>query len=71
MICGHSHELNVYYPDNTEWNTNGSISPVVIGSTVKKGDENYFAGCGYIFNQGEIKLVFTDSNGKVLKEETM
>lgn len=71
MICGHAHELNVYYPENTEWNTNGSISPVVIGSTVEKDDENYFAGCGYIFNQDEIKLIFTDSNGKIIKEETV
>lgn len=71
MICGHAHELNVYYPENTMWNTNGSICPVVIGSTVKKDDENYFAGCGYIFNEDGIKLIFTDSNGKILKEETV
>ncbi len=71
MICGHAHELNVYYPENIGWNTNGNVCPVVIGSTVKKDDENYFAGCGYIFNENGIKLIFTDSNGKILKEKTV
>ena len=69
MICGHLHELNVYYPDNTEWNTNGSICPVVVGGDVQKRDGAYFAGCGYIFNGGEIKVSFTDSCGKTLKEQ--
>ena len=36
---------------------------------VKKGDENYFAGCGYIFKDNEITVVFTDSNGKILKQD--
>ena len=69
MICGHLHELSVYYPDNTEWNTNGSICPVVVGGDVQKRDGAYFAGCGYIFNDGEIKVSFTDSCGKTLKEQ--
>ena len=69
MICGHLHELNVYYPENTDWNTNGSICPVVVGGMIKRGDVPYFAGCGYIFGGDGIKLVFTDSNGKILKNE--
>lgn len=58
-------------PENIGWNTNGNVCPVVIGSAVKKDDENYFAGCGYIFNENGIKLIFTDSNGKILKEKTV
>ncbi len=71
MICGHAHELNVYYPENSGWNTNGSICPVVIGGDVKRDGIPYFAGCGYIFNNDEIKLIFTDSNSKILKEITV
>ena len=71
MICGHTHDLDVYYPENTEWNTNGSVCPVVTGGTVKKGAKKYFAGCGYIFNDNEIKVIFTDSNGNKLKEKAI
>ena len=71
MICGHAHELNIYHPENTDWNTNGSICPVVIGSTVKKKKTVYFAGCGYIFNDKNIEIVFTDSNGETLRKEQL
>ena len=71
MICGHAHELNVYYPENSAWNTNGSICPVVIGSTIKKKKPVYFAGCGYVFNDENIEIVFTDSNGETLKKEQL
>lgn len=68
MICGHLHELNVYYPENKEWNDNGSLCPVVVGGDIKRGENIYFAGCGYIFGENEIKAVFTDSEGKIIKE---
>ena len=71
MICGHAHELNIYYPENSEWNTNGSICPVVIGSTIEKKNPVYFAGCGYIFNDENIEIVFTDSNGETLRKEQL
>lgn len=71
MICGHAHELNVYYPENKDWNTNGSVCPVVIGSTVKKKKPVYFAGCGYVFKNGRIEVIFTDSNGETLRKETI
>ena len=71
MICGHEHSLEVHYPDDREWNSNGSVCPVVIGSTLQKNITSYFAGCGYIFGESEIKIVFTDSNGETLKEETV
>ena len=71
MICGHAHELNIYYPENTAWNNNGSICPVVIGSNIKKNKPVYFAGCGYIFNDDNIDVVFTDSNGETLRKECL
>ena len=71
MICGHAHELNIYYPENSDWNTNGSVCPVVIGSTIKKQNPAYFAGCGYIFNDENIEIVFTDSYGEILRKEQL
>ena len=71
MICGHAHELNIYYPENSDWNNNGSICPVVIGSTIKKEKPVYFAGCGYIFNDESIQVVFTNSKGETLREEQL
>ena len=71
MICGHAHELNIYYPENSEWNTNGSVCPVVIGSAIEKKKPVYFAGCGYIFNDKGIEIVFTDSNGEMLRKEQL
>ena len=69
MICGHAHELNIYYPENTDWNNNGSVCPVVIGSTIKKKSSVYYAGCGYVFGEENIQVVFTDSNGESLRKE--
>ena len=71
MICGHAHELNIYYPDDNAWNTNGSICPVVIGSTVEKKKPVYFAGCGYVFNDENIEIVFTDSKRETLRKEQL
>lgn len=71
MICGHAHELNVYYPKNKKWNNNGSICPVVIGSTIQKKKPIYFAGCGYVFNDDRIEIAFTDSKGEILRKETI
>jgi hypothetical protein len=71
MICGHAHELNIYYPENSSWNTNGSVCPVVIGSTIEKKKPVYFAGCGYVFNDENIEIVFTDSNGETLRKEQL
>ena len=71
MICGHAHELNIYYPENTAWNNNGSVCPVVIGSKIIKKSPVYYAGCGYIFNDDNIEVVFTDSNGDILGKESL
>ncbi len=71
MICGHAHELDIYYPENSDWNNNGIVCPVVIGSTIKKRKPVYFAGCGYVFNDDRIEVIFTDSNGEILRKETI
>lgn len=71
MVCGHFHDLKVYGEDAEEWHTNGYVCPVVIGSDIKKDSENWFAGCGYVFRDNETELIFTDSNGRILKKETV
>ena len=40
-------------------------------STIKKKNPVYFAGCGYIFNEENIEIVFTDSNGETLRQEKL
>lgn len=65
MICGHEHVLDVWMP-NSEHDTYGQPCPIVVGA--KPGKE-YWAGCGYVFGQNEIKVVFTDSTGAVLGEQ--
>ena len=65
MICGHTHELQVRYPGCAE-DTYGQACPVVIGAVP---DENYFAGCGYVFGADGAEVVFTDSTGAVLSAE--
>ena len=42
-----------------------------IGSDIEKSNVPYFAGCGYIFNDNEIKVIFTDIEGKTTREETL
>ncbi len=71
MVCGHTHELNAYLADDTKWHTNASVCPVVVGGDLEKGDEVWFAGCGYIFKDNEISVIFTDSNGRVIKEASI
>ncbi len=56
MICGHLHRLEILGSDN---------APCMVVSGSKPG-ENYFAGCGYVFNGENVEVIFTDSNGEIL-----
>ena len=51
----------------TQW----ILCPVVIGSTIEKKNPIYFAGCGYVFNDENIDVIFTDSNGETLRKEQL
>jgi len=59
MICGHMHGIDVWHPGG-EQDHLGQPCPVVIGADVK---ENFFAGCGYIFEEVRTQVIFTDSEG--------
>ena len=56
MICGHLHRLEILESEHAP-------CMVVCGA---KPAENYFAGCGYVFNGDSVEVVFTDSDGKIL-----
>lgn len=63
MICGHTHLAQVRQPGHP-LDTYGQPCPVVIAS----GFDNvsYWTGCGFVFDQDQIQLTFTDSNGATL-----
>ena len=49
---------------------NELIIPLIF-QKIKKKKPVYFAGCGYIFNDGNIEIIFTDSNGETLRKEEL
>lgn len=59
IICGHTHKPDVFEP-GSEQDAYGQPCPVVTGSAV---ENDYFAGCGYIFGETEIQIQFTDNTG--------
>lgn len=67
MVCGHMHDLQVWRPHSPADHL-GQPCPVVIGADIKP-KENYFAGCGYIFGDDYIEVVFTDNTGTILRRE--
>lgn len=67
MICGHTHRYGVH-PVGGEHDHFGQPCPVVIGSEPR--DER-FIGCGFVFGEEQIEVVFTDSLGNTLSKETI
>lgn len=67
MICGHSHTLRI---DRVDSENDAFCQPctVVVGSKPCLGENKYFAGSGFIFEKGNIKVVFND-NKQILKED--
>lgn len=68
MICGHKHTLAINEP-GCEYDALGQPCTVVVGATVKNGDEKneaYFAGTGFKFSDSSIEVTFTDSEEKIL-----
>lgn len=64
MICGHLHEFLVCMPGCDE-DAFGQPCPVVVGSQVDKKEKAY-AGCGFVFEKDNIKVVLNDDKA-VLK----
>lgn len=68
MITGHKHTLEVWLPGCPE-DKLGQPCPVVVGARPERGV--YFAGCGYVFGKDAVTVTFTDSEGTVLRTETL
>ncbi|MBE6529429.1 MAG: hypothetical protein E7680_02350 [Ruminococcaceae bacterium] len=70
MLCGHVHEMYVTNKGE-EKDAYGAEFPVVVGSKLHEDNENeantYFAGCGIVIENEEIRIFFNDSE-KVLQE---
>lgn len=67
MITGHKHVLEFRKPGD-EKDAFGQPCAVTVGA---KPEENYFAGCGFVFKETEITVAFTDSEGKTLSTHTV
>lgn len=73
MLCGHVHQMYVTNKGE-EKDAYGAEFPVVVGSKLHEDNENeantYFAGCGIVIENEEIRVFFNDSE-KVLQEITL
>ncbi len=67
MICGHTHKVGILYPKNGDTYIIRPC-PIVIGS---QPESDRFIGCGYIFHDNEIQVVFTDSLGNKISTDTI
>ena len=67
MICGHTHKYGIH-PVGGESDHFGQPCAMVVGAEPQK---ERFIGCGFIFNNDTIEIVFTDSTGNTLSCETI
>lgn len=71
MLCAHEHMINVYEP-GSPMDAYGQLCPVIIGAEVssvsKPLPEDYYAGAGLTFQNGDINIEFIDAEGKNLRE---
>ncbi|MBO5295247.1 MAG: metallophosphoesterase [Clostridia bacterium] len=68
VLSGHTHWQYIAYP-NGKYDDYGMKFPTVVGALVDR-ENPYFAGCGIIWSDGKIRVVFNDGNG-VLEETTL
>ncbi len=66
MICGHKHTLRIDKVAS-ENDAFGQPCTVVVASEPHLGENKYFAGAGFILENGDIKVVFND-NEKIISE---
>ena len=65
MIQGHVHEVGVY-EKGSEFDSYG-IQPCTVVTASRIGDGG-FAGCGFVFGGGKIRITAIDCNGKTVME---
>ncbi len=67
LICGHTHKKAIY-PIGCEEDHLGQPCTVVVAS---EPQNDRFIGCGFVINDDEIEVVFTDSLGNTVLTETL
>ncbi len=67
LICGHTHKKAIY-PIGCDEDNLGQPCTVVIGAEPLK---DRFIGCGFVINDDEIEVAFTDSLGNTVLTETL
>lgn len=69
LLGGHMHCLEVFRTGD-EKDHHGQKFPTVVGGYVN-GNEPYFAAAGFELQENKMEICFTDSNGEIVKEETI
>ncbi len=67
MLCGHKHECVVHHVGG-ENDYLGQPCPVVIGAE-PDFKEKTFTGSGFVFEDDQIRIIFTNSLGNIVSEE--
>ena len=68
-LCGHMHELDVWYPGG-DHDDKGQSCPVIVGGTpiTYEGDTEY-VGCAIKYCADNVKVYFTDADKKTVGED--
>ena len=69
-ICGHKHACKVIMPNDEEDARNQGV-PVIIGSKPTHGDESLFEACAITYENGKIKVTFTNQDKEVTGEKIL
>lgn len=67
MICGHTHRCGIHYTGN-ERDHHGQPCVMVVASEPQR---DRFIGCGFIINDNQIDVVFTDSEGDIISRDVL
>lgn len=59
MICGHTHKQRICMPGD-EWDEMGHPCPVIECAEVNF-EEEYYGGCGFVFSDSGVSVMFNDS----------
>lgn len=72
LISGHLHRMYMGFGDDGDFqDAYGAEFPTVVGSMLKReGETAYYAGCGVIWEQGSIRVVFNDAE-QVLEDRLL
>ena len=67
-LCGHMHELAVWYPKSAH-DSKGQSCPVIVGGTPVTYDGDEYIGCAIEYGDETVKVAFTDKDKNVVSTD--